>query len=256
MHATGRTAMSGRPGRSGGRSGGRRSGRRCGRRPRRSARRPPGSRSAPCLALGLAVLAACATVPRESVALSEELGARIASARAAHLRLLATYLDERRDRVDEFMDRVWSPTFMERYVPDSGILDSLAAAPTAARKGELMRLFAEAGTREIARARAAKMRALDGVARRLERRIDAHYDEMRTLSQALTAHLRSAADVTEIREEMGRRLGLEARPILPLDEVNERLERLITLGGDVEAIVEQVEALERSIRELLEREGG
>lgn len=203
----------------------------------------------------LLILSACPKVPRESVLLSEELGGMIGSARAAHLQLVSEYVAERRGRVEDYMMRVWTPRFLGDFVPGSAILDSLERAPTVARKGELMLLFAEAGLKQISQVRDAKMQALDDVERLLKREIDAHYQDMRTVNQALTAHLKSAADVNELREDLTGRLGLRVRQILPIDKINELLDSLVNKGGEVQEVIDAAKSFPDRVRALLGEKG-
>lgn len=207
-------------------------------------------------ALTLLLLSSCAKVPQESVQLSAELGTMIGSARRAHLELVHQYINERRTRVQEFVTNVWMPTFMRRFVSTSGVLDSLSSAPTPEHQGRLMLQFAEAATVEISRVRDSKMRALDEVERLLADEVGIHYDEMRVVNQALTAHLQSAADVTEIREDLASRFGLDVRGILPLDDINSTIEDFIRAEGSVEHLVNEANDLSGRVSRILKERGG
>lgn len=206
--------------------------------------------------LGVVFLAACPKVPQETVLLSEELGGMIGSARSAHLLLVDEYFKELRAQVDDFVNNEWTPAFMANFVDVSGVLELVAQAPTPDSAGTVMLNFAKAAMVEIAEVRDAKMKALDDVERILRREVSAHYEDMRVVNQALTAHLESAADVTEIREDLAKRLGIETEDLIPLDEVNSVLEKFINAGGTVEEIVESSESLPNSIKKLLSGEGG
>lgn len=205
-------------------------------------------------ALGLAALASllgCPKVPRGAVLLSEELAGMIESARRAHLEAVDLYMSDRRVAVDAYMEQVWIPAYLANYVPESRILDSLGRAPTAARKGELMIQFATAGLNHIAATRNDAMATLAEIERLLRRTIETHYEAMRVVNQALTAHLKSAADVTEMREDLLKRLGLDVDQLLPLDAINQHLERITEAGEKAEGMVSRADSARHRIRELL-----
>lgn len=211
----------------------------------------------PCLSLLGALLAAgCVKVPQETVFLSEELGGMIGSARAAHLRLVDEYFMELRTQIDDFVINEWTPSFMNNFVTSSGVLDLVARAPTPDSAGIVMLNFANAAMVEISKVNDAKMKALARVERILRREVSSHYEDMRVVNQALTAYLESAVEVTEVREDLAKRLGLESEDFFSLDEVNSTLEKFIKAGGTIEEIVTSAESLPETIQTLLRGEGG
>jgi hypothetical protein len=186
------------------------------------------------------VITGCATVPKESVALSDELTGMIRSAEAAHLALLDQYLAQRRERATEFMEKVWIPTFMSNAVKDTRILDSLDARHDQEEKEALLREFTEDASVQIQKRRASLIDAVDEVGRTLRESITAHYSQMLAVSQALTAHLESAANVTEARDQMLASLKVDLKKLAPLDEVNGVLDKVMTYGSKAEDIKKAV----------------
>ena len=75
------------------------------------------------LALILATLSleACASIPPEAPELSAQLGARVSSLEAAHVRLLEEFFLEKRRRVDEFVQEAWVPIFAQEFFRDQKI---------------------------------------------------------------------------------------------------------------------------------------
>jgi hypothetical protein len=188
----------------------------------------------------------CASVPKESVALSDELTGMIRSAEAAHLALLDQYLAQRRERATEFMEKVWIPAFMSNAVKDTRILDSLDARQNQEEKEALLREFTEDASVQIQKRRATLFDAVDEVGRTLREAITGHYSQMLAVSQALTAHLESAANVTEARDQMLASLKVDLKKLVPLNEVNGVLDKVMTYGSkaeDVKKAVDEAKAL-------------
>ena len=60
----------------------------------------------------------CASIPPEAPELSAQLGSRISSLEAAHVRLLQEFFSEKRRRVDDFVQEVWVPIFAQEFFGD------------------------------------------------------------------------------------------------------------------------------------------
>lgn len=70
-------------------------------------------------------LVGCATIPKQSAMLSQELSGMIRNCRTSHIALLDEYLLERRNRIDDFMKNQWIPKFMENFTKESGVMNEL-----------------------------------------------------------------------------------------------------------------------------------
>jgi hypothetical protein len=170
----------------------------------------------------------------QSVHLSEELTNMIHSAQEAHLKLVEQYINERREKADLFLKEKWIPDFIGNFVSAATVLQDIDQAGTKAEKGIIMINFSEAASKEIFKRRTAINDALNNIERTLKKKITAHYEEMLMVNQALTAHLRSAAKVTAIREELLKQLRIEPEELIPVDKINESLEKIIRFEGKVE----------------------
>ena len=196
------------------------------------------------------LLIGCATIPKESVELSSELTKMIRSAEASHSALVEDYIAERKHRADDFLERVWIPTFMSKGMKNTGILDSIANEKNAARKGALLQEFNEDAAVEIAKRRATIMDAIDDIGISLREAVRNHYGEMLAVNQALTAHLKSAADVTKTREELFSTLKIDPKALIPLDKINGFLEKILTHKDDVEKIPEYIDQAKKILKGL------
>ena len=193
-------------------------------------------------------LMSCARIPKESVLLSEELTGMINSARTAHLEMLNVYMAERRAKADSFMVQKWIPDFINEYTSESEVFSDLDTAKTNSVKGQIMLNFSQAASDEIFDRRTAIMDALDQVERILKHSIEAHYDDMLMVNQALTAHLRSTAKVTATREELFQKLKIKPEEIINLDKLNPLLEKIIHFTAKVEDISTLVDSAKTLIK--------
>jgi hypothetical protein len=185
------------------------------------------------------VCISCAHVPLATVQLSEELTGMILAAERSHIAMIEQYMDDRRDRADMFLDSVGIPSMMEKMVNESSVMDDLEAAD-AAGKAAIMSEFTADAANEIADWRNSMMRALDEVEDLLKTEVHNHYMDMLAVNTALTAHLRSAADVTETRQRILGALRVDPDKLIPLDQINARLEKIIRAKEKIEDVAGQV----------------
>lgn len=188
--------------------------------------------------LGILLLFAvgCATIPKASVQLSEELTQMIYDARAAHLAMVDQFMVERRQRADDFLRDIWRPDYMNTLIEKSEVLKHLEKASTNSEKQKILLDFLEASLKVISERRASLMDALNDIEITLKQKIEDHYANMIIINQALTAHLRSAAEVTETREELLKQLKINPIELLPLGKITSSIDKLISLKGRVEEV--------------------
>jgi hypothetical protein len=198
------------------------------------------------LSLVIISLTGCARIPKESVLLSEELTGMIRSARTSHLGMLDVYMTERRAKADSFMVKKWIPTFLDEAVNSWGVLGDLDKAETNSEKGQIMLDFADEALGQIYIKQVEITQALDEIERSLKDAIEAHYADMLTVNQALTAHLQSAAEVTAIREELLQKFNVDPEKMIPFDKLNPILEKIITFeekAGKISALVDSAKTV-------------
>ena len=187
------------------------------------------------------MLGGCVTVPQESVQLSSELTKMIRSAEQTHLAMLNQFIAERKKRTDDFLKNTWTPKFMENAMEDTKIMELLEAESDPVERALLVREFSEDASTQIAERRASLMDAIDEIGNALRRAIQEHYADMLTVSNALTAHLRSAAEVTETRENLLAALKVDPKKLLPFDKIDGVLEKILAHEGEVEEVAALVE---------------
>lgn len=193
-----------------------------------------------CITSSLLFLTSCVTVPKASVELSSELTQMIVHARQSHLRLLDEYTALQKAKVDKFMEEEYIPSFTANFVRESGVLQNIQSASTDEKKGAEIIEFAQAAIPIIDERRSSMMKAVDEVDALIRRQVDAHYQEMLNVNQSLTAHLSSAAEVAETRQQLQRQLHVDVESLIPIDKVNQVMEKMLKAGAKAEDIPELI----------------
>jgi len=195
------------------------------------------------------IIQSCATIPKEAVQLSEELTSMIRSAEVSHLALVDEYIAGRRERVNEFFEETWIPTFMGFVLTRQRVKDDLEVANDLKSKQAVFKDILTDASSEIKNQRDTFMTAIDRVENELRNAVSAHYAQMLAVSQALTAHLASAAKVTEAREELMAALKIDMKKILPLDQINNILDKALEYAKKGEEILGYADEVKSLLKE-------
>ncbi|MCB4791974.1 MAG: hypothetical protein LHV68_08810 [Elusimicrobia bacterium] len=184
----------------------------------------------------LVILAACASTPKQSAMLSQELSGMIRNCRAAHIALLDEYLVERRNRIDDFMKNQWIPKFMENFTKnkDKDVVKELNKAKDEDEKYQIIQEFGESASKRIEERRTALVDALSDIGKSLRVKIEDHYDQMEAVNETLTAHLRSAEKVNATRDELLKTINMPLNRIIPFDKLNKTLDKISVYEGKIE----------------------
>jgi len=195
----------------------------------------------------IVLISGCATIPKEAVTLSEELTNMIKSAKESHLALVDEYISEKRNQIDTFMKERWIPDFMKEFISESNILKNLEEKTTVTEKQKELHLFEKAAAKQIYERRESLLNALEEIEKALKKPIIKHYNNMLMINQALTAHLRSAAEVTATRNELLKQINLKPEELIPLNKINDIVNNLIHYKGKIENISDIVNNVKRQI---------
>lgn len=199
------------------------------------------------IVIPLLFLSSCISIPRESVELSAELTQMTMRSRQSHLELLDAYTMLRRDQAERFLEEEWIPTFTANFVQEANILNNIEDAPTPEAKGAEILEFAQAALPIINERRNSMFEVINGMDLIVRNRIDSHYQEMLNVNNSLTAHLESAAKVVEIRQQLQSKLKVNVEELIPLDKMNEIMEKLLKSGTQAEQIPALLEEFKNKI---------
>ena len=185
-------------------------------RPRRAfhTSRIPTSRFVSLALIGLLALgmSACASIPAQAPELSNELGSRLQALESAHLALLHHYMDERRARVNEFVNHEWTPTFTREFFSDPEMQAAwnqvVQSGSEEDRSGYLLNV-APALMEEISTKRNEMLLPIYKIERELEQRLREDYSQAKAINTALTSFLSSATEVEKTRRDYLSRAGVD-----------------------------------------------
>ncbi len=158
----------------------------------------------------------CATIPKESVKLSENLSEMIESTKASHVNLVNRYFAEKKNEVKRFVIEEYKPVFIK----------DVGNRLKAQNKEFTFELYDKAMERilkkmdqwvgEVEEMRIGVLNELDG-----------HYQLMNQTNEAITNLLRSASKVEEARKELIERSKMEAEKIIDFGKLDERIQGII-----------------------------
>ena len=224
-------------------------------------------------------LTGCASVPREAVELSHVASRRVADTQSAHEALAHAYFRLSRDRIEDFLQHRWIPTFLANFVAGAKLMDELQnpialteeqrrrlqeelARATTLRgqsldqavlavnsafadsaRGSIVLEFADAALEQIATQRRALLDPIDEQERLVLDALRTNYAEMMQIQSAITGFIQSAHDVRAEEDAVLRRLNLlQARDSLVARAIslNDAVLKLTDQGGDAEATLRQI----------------
>lgn len=157
-------------------------------------------------------LSACVSVPPEAPALSEQLGIRLSEIEAAHLRLVEDFFTEKRERVDDYIDAVWVPTFAREFFDDpvnQDIWDDVVASDNPTDRVIFLMMVGPALQKNINAQRQQLVAPLNTLEREVTRQLRTEYVDTRAINQSLTAYLHTASEIGENRQRYLDKLGLD-----------------------------------------------
>lgn len=178
------------------------------------------------LAFSLLFLTGCATVPKETLILSGEMGNMIQDARIAHVNLLNEYEISRRERIDEYMNSTWIPRFIDNMAKGGDLWGKVCKVENACTKIPELQGFILASAKKIEAKRKELNDALDAAMMELRTALAQHYDVLQISNKAVTDNLRSVRANDEVLESTMKMAGMKPEALTPLKDVSRKLDQL------------------------------
>ena len=154
------------------------------------------------VALIAITLSACSSIPPEAPELSVELGKRISAIENSNITLLHRFFDQKRNEVDNFIEKEWVPLFANNFFSDSRISSAWNTIVRENDKPQRLKFIIKTGPKiqeMINKKRLELIKPLDDLERRIEKGIRDEYSQARAINNSLTSFLLSASKVTESR---------------------------------------------------------
>lgn len=198
--------------------------------------------------LGSALLLAsliqgCANIPSEAPELSARLGQRVSAIEHSHLTLLHRYFDEKRERVDAFIQDEWVPLFAEKLFSSPPMVkywEIIVAENDPKQRLEFILRSAPKLQSAINEKRVELMAPLDALEKELEIKLRGEYSQINAINNTLTSFLTSASKVDENRNRYLSKLGIEDDAIASI--INETDTALSSLLDKTQSSQEKAES--------------
>jgi hypothetical protein len=201
--------------------------------------------------------AGCAAIPPEAPELSAQLGARLSSLEAAHVRLLEEFFMEKRRRVDEFVQEAWVPHFAREFFGDPQIDAVWRQVVQSQDPQDRLRFITLVGPRlqaKINRKRLELIQPLDELEATIRNRLRSEYDQTRAINSTLTAFLHSASKIEENRKRYLDVAGITDSTIdQVVDETGQAVSELADAARSIEERVKDAEKYRDKIRGIIDR---
>lgn len=187
-------------------------------------------------------LSACATIPKESADLSIELGKRISIIEIAHISLVEKYFYEKRNRVDEFIEKEWVPEFATQFFANEQIAKLWDQIVSSGNTADRLNFIVTLGPKLQSKINAKRLeliKPLDDAERMVKNELINNYDQARAINNSITSFLVSAVKVAENKNRYLDMLGVKDERVTEvLDLVDSAVDDLL---GKSEIVVDKGE---------------
>lgn len=196
-------------------------------------------------------LSACAVIPKESADLSIELGKRISVLETAHMALVDKYFDEKRNSVDEFVEKEWVPEFAAQFFANEQIANLWNQIVSSGKTADRLEFIVTLGPKLQAKINAKRLeliKPLDDAERMIEQQLRDNYDQARSINNSVTSFLISSVKVAENQKRYMEMLGLKEEKVTEvLDQVDSAVDSLL---GRAEQVVDKGKKAELYYKKL------
>lgn len=156
-------------------------------------------------------LTGCATVPRESVELSNTVGRDLEEVHRSHRALASLLFDIMEKDVNTFIDEIYAPAYIKEFATDFR-LDNKVRGIVANAPNNLLPVlirFVEKSNNAIEQKRAELLDPIKKQRNQVINGIDASYRQIHAAQAVITGHLASVVKVHDAQNELLKNAGLE-----------------------------------------------
>ncbi|MER2512124.1 MAG: hypothetical protein ABTQ25_06855 [Nitrosomonas ureae] len=209
------------------------------------------------LSIMLMLLVGCASIPSEAPELSAQLGARISSLEAAHVRLLQEFFRDKRLRVDDFVQDVWVPIFAQEFFSDPKVDATWKQVVQSQDAKDRLTFITLAGPKlqvKINQKRVELIQPLDELEAVIRSKLKSEYDQARAINNSLTAFLQSASKVEENRKRYLDMIGAASTDIDKfVNQTDQAVSELVVASRSIEDRVQDAEKYREKIKMILDK---
>jgi hypothetical protein len=222
----------------------------------------------------------CVKVPPQAVVLSRTVGERLPDLQASHEAFISAYFQLSRERVEDFLDQQWIPTFLGNAVREANLMHELEnVQPLTAEqntqlqaklleagisqadqvkiiravsnafgdpdRGKLVLQFSESALKKIQAKRKSLLTPIDEQERQSLEELRKVYAQVEQAQNTVTAHLSSIRKVSEEQDQVLARLGL-------LKERDAIIDKALQTNQAILGIIDASEDATKTVKELEE----
>jgi hypothetical protein len=181
--------------------------------------------------IGLLIMGGCASIPKESPELSQEIGKRVADMRTVHINLVHSYFGLKRERVNELFEEEWIPAYAESFFSRDKVSSYWEKLVSEDDKEERVRFLVQLGPPMLDRIRAKRaeyMEPLDRLESQIIDSLQHEYRQILSANNTLTSFLASSSKVVRDRERYMELFGVPQREIdAYIDKIDRRSEEVM-----------------------------
>lgn len=185
--------------------------------------------------LGVLLVGGCASIPKESPELSQEVGRRVAAMQEAHLRLVDKYFELKQAEINKIFEEEWIPAYAESFFAQPDVSNYWEKLVTGDDPEERLQFLTRLGPRmleEIRQRRAEYMAPLNKLETQVKDSLRREYRQILSANNTLTSFLANSSKVAQNRERYLELFGIEQT--------------------DIESYVEQADKRSEEIMETIE----
>ncbi|PSJ17441.1 hypothetical protein [Nitrosomonas supralitoralis] len=205
----------------------------------------------------LLLLTGCASIPPDAPELSAQLGTRISSLEAAHVRLMQEFFREKRLRIDDFVQDVWVPIFAQEFFGDPKVDMVWKQVVQSQDAKDRLRFLVLTGSKLQARInqkRIELIQPLDELEMQIRNKLKLEYDQARAINNSLTAFLQSASRVEENRKRYLDMMSVTTADIDKfVNQTDQAVTELVVAARDIEDRAKDAEKYRKKIRDILDK---
>lgn len=196
----------------------------------------------------------CASIPSEAPDLSAELGEKINAIESSHITLIHKFFDQKKDQVDQFIIKEWTPIFAKEFFSDpkvSKIWKEIVRENNEKDRLEFLIRFGPPLQKKITKKRLELIKPLEGLENEIIKKIRTEYVQVRALNNTITSFLVSASKVSENRTRYLEMLGVSDEKINSLiEKADESVSTLVKGAKTVTEKVDKSKAFIKNINDL------
>ena len=203
------------------------------------------------------IIGGCASIPAEAPELSAQLGSRISSLEAAHVRLLQEFFSEKRRRIDDFIQATWVPIFAKEFFDEPRVNEVGSQVVKSEDPKDRIKFITLVGPKlqvKINGKRVELIQPLDVLESTIKNRLKSEYDQTRAINNTLTAFLQSASKVEKNRKRYLEMIGITDKEVDKfVNETDKAVSELVTATRSIEDRTKDAENYRAKINEILEK---